>query len=132
MSMSNTNTIMAKWNLLDSMIYKVECTVSKLITLAKENKDELPDAELMIEAATEHLQKENDELKSFRIPEKLIKNGNSYLCPSCKRNIFDIIENDIRFCPGCGKRIILPTVSPYKKFKQANNLVNATENSANN
>lgn len=127
-----SSTIMKKWNVIDSMIYKVESTLSNIAVLAKENRDELPDPEQMILAATEYLQKENDELKSYRIPGKLIKNGDNYICPSCSRAVFDVMENNIRYCSGCGKRIMLPTESPYKKIKQANNLVTTTENHANN
>ena len=126
------NTIMTKWNILDSMIYKVESTLLNIAVFAKENRDELPDPELMILAATESLQKENDELKSYRIPGKLIKNGDNYMCPSCSRVVFDVMEKDIRYCSGCGKRIMLPTKSPYEKIKQANNLVTMTEKQANN
>ena len=67
-----TNYI-AEWNIFDSMIYKAENIVTKITSGIKDSKDELPDAEEMITAATAQLQQENNELKEIRMPGKLIK-----------------------------------------------------------
>ena len=121
--MSNTG-IVTKWNILDSAIFSTEQFISKLVTGVKDSKDELPDPEEMIEAATKELQAENDELKQYRLPGHLIEIGDSYVCPVCKREVSDIEKiknNETKYCNGCGKRIILPQTSPYMKY--VNNLV---------
>ena len=120
-----TNYI-AEWNIFDSMIYKAENIVTKITSGIKDSKDELPDAEEMITAATAQLQQENNELKEIRMPGKLIKHGENYACPDCGREITKpyIIQQEIRFCAGCVKRIVLPYQSPYTTLKQDHNLVN--------
>ena len=120
-----TNYI-AEWNIFDSMIYKAENIVTKITSGIKDSKDELPDAEEMITAATAQLQQENNELKEIRMPGKLIKHGENYACPDCGREISkpDIIQQEIRYCSGCGKRIVLQYQSPYTTLKQDHNLVN--------
>lgn len=126
--MSSTGNVM-KWNIIDSAIFSTEQFISKLVTGIKDSKDELPDPEEMIEAATKELQAENDELKQYRLPGHLIEIGDSYVCPVCKREVSDIESlknNEIKYCNGCGKRIILPQTSPYMKY--ANNLVQGEDN----
>ena len=126
--MSSTGNVM-KWNIIDSAIFSTEQFISKLVTGIKDSKDELPDPEEMIEAATKELQAENDELKQYRLPGHLIEVGDSYVCPVCKREVSDIESlknNEIKYCNGCGKRIILPQTSPYMKY--ANNLVQGEDN----
>lgn len=126
--MSSTG-IVTKWNIIDSAIFSTEQFISKLVTGIKDSKDELPDPEEMIEAATKELQAENDELKQYRLPGHLIEIGDSYVCPVCKREVSDIESlknNEIKYCNGCGKRIILPQISPYMKY--ANNLVQGEDN----
>ena len=120
-----TNYI-AEWNIFDSMIYKAENIVTTITSGIKDSKDELPDAEEMITATTAQLQQENNELKEIRMIGKLIKHGENYACPDCSREITkpDIIQQEIRFCAGCGKRIVLPYQSPYTTLKQDHNLVN--------
>lgn len=126
--MSSTGNVM-KWNIIDSAIFSTEQFISKLVTGIKDSKDELPDPEEMIEAATKELQAENDELKQYRLPGHLIEIGDSYVCPVCKREVSDIESlknNEIKYCNGCGKRIILPHTSPYMKY--VNNLVQGEDN----
>lgn len=126
--MSSTGNV-TKWNIIDSAIFSTEQFISKLVTGVKDSKDELPDPEEMIQAATKELQAENDELKQYRLPGHLIEVGDSYVCPVCKREVSDIESlqnNEIKYCNGCGKRIILPQTSPYMKY--ANNLVQEEDN----
>lgn len=112
-----------KWNVIDTIIYKTENIISRIASGIRESKDELPDPEEMILAATKELQEENDELKKLRIPEKLIKSEIGMMCPICHRVVEDVNENGIRFCSGCGQRIILPRPSPYSRINKENNLV---------
>jgi DNA-directed RNA polymerase subunit RPC12/RpoP len=112
-----TVSIITKWNMVDTIIFKLE-------NLIKDSRDELPDTEEMINAATEELRRENDELKSFRMPGKLVPKGGSYACPNCGREAGQVIEDDVRYCPGCGKRIVLPTPTPYERYRNnVNNMV---------
>ena len=62
------SNIVAKWNILDTFIYKVESALHKKFSIFKENQCELPDAEIMINAATSHLKEENRELKKLSYP----------------------------------------------------------------
>lgn len=126
--MSSTSNI-TKWNIVDSVIFSAEQFILKLVTGIKDSKDDLPDPEEMIQAATKELQAENDELKQYRLPGHLIELGDSYACPVCKRKVSDvesIKNNEIKYCNGCGKRIILPQTSPYIKY--ANNWVKGEDN----
>lgn len=123
--MSSTG-IVTKWNVLDSMIFFVEKLISEVAAGVKDSRDELPEPEEMIVAATKELQKENDELKRYRIPGYLIEQGNRYACPSCRKEVSDmegLKSNVIKYCDSCGKRIILPEkLSPYG-MEYVNNLV---------
>lgn len=127
--MGSTGSV-TKWNIIDSAIFSTEQLILKLVTGIKDSKD--PDPEEMIQAATKELQAENDELKQYRLPGHLIEIGDSYVCPVCKRKVSDNIEsiknNEIKYCNGCGKRIILPQTSPYIKY--ANNLVKREDDKA--
>ena len=49
--MSSTGNV-TKWNIIDSAIFSTEQFISKLVTGVKDSKDELPDPEEMIQAAT--------------------------------------------------------------------------------
>lgn len=68
----------------------------------------MPEPEDMIMAATKHLQEENERLSKYRIPARVIINADEYQCPKCK----EVLDNElfekhkIKFCPGCGKRLI--------------------------
>lgn len=125
----NSISIMTRWNVIDSIIYFAEKSISKLVDSLKNSRDELPDPEEMIIAATRELQKENDELKQYRLPGHLINQGENYICPVCKKEVADIEglkNNKVKYCSGCGKRIIIPQESLYVKY--ANNLVKEEDN----
>lgn len=93
------------WNFLDRTIYKIEELINKVVLYAKDSK-EIPDPEEMILAATQHLQKENEQLKEYRIPGRVIIYEDNYQCPKCK----EVIDNElfekhkVKYCPECGKR----------------------------
>lgn len=96
-----------KWNLLDKTIFSVEEAVKKIIdkTVELTESDEA-DVEMMINAATEHLQKENRRLSSFQFPEQILKKNGKYHCPKCQLQIAAQLINQyhIKYCPGCGQR----------------------------
>lgn len=118
----NRHTVTTKWNIFDSVIFYVEYFISRLVISIKESKDELPDPGEMIEAATKELQEENDALKWYRIPGWLVKQGDVYMCPNCTRKLTDVARQCIKYCPGCGKRIIEPSISHYRNSNYVNNM----------
>lgn len=103
------NNIAAKWNILDTLIYKTESTLHKKFSIFKENQNRLPDAEIMINAAINHLEEENRELKKLSYPKPVIKSGEDYFCPNskCHLKIPDILieQYQIKYCTECGQRI---------------------------
>lgn len=109
------SNIAAKWNLLDTIIYKVETTMIKLSNAIKENRDELPDPEEMIAVATEQLQAENKLLKKKEYPGIIKYENGHYYCPDCNELISgDMITRKKKYCPECGKRIVM-SVPYYEK-----------------
>lgn len=97
------SNIAARWNALDSFIYKIESGVTRLLNAVKDGQEELPDPEEMILAATEQLQQENEQLKKKTYPGKIIVENDGYYCPDCHERLSQIKK----FCPECGKRIVL-------------------------
>ncbi|MGN0307113.1 MAG: hypothetical protein ACI4DN_02735 [Lachnospiraceae bacterium] len=95
------------FNFADKVIYSVEAVILKAIHLIKQESS--PDPEEMIAAATQHLQEENEELKDYMIPEKLIYNRQdyTYLCPKCGEKLSqELVEKyKIKCCVECGKRL---------------------------
>lgn len=89
----------ANWNKLDSFIFFCE---SKIKNIIGEQKEDEPDVELMIQAETEHLRNENENLKKREIPVYLIEEGGKYCCPKCGEEIAD----SVKYCPNCGHRVI--------------------------
>lgn len=111
LSMSN---IAVRWNALDSIIYKIESGAAKLADAVKESRDELPDPEEMIQAATKQLQIENELLKKREYPSILKYEDGSYYCPDCHELISrELIDQKKKYCPECGKRITLSTSYAY-------------------
>lgn len=89
----------ANWNCLDSFIYFCERKIRDIIT---EQKEEEPDVELMIQAETKHLRRENENLKRREIPIYLTEEGDKFFCPKCRTEIVD----DVKYCPECGHRVM--------------------------
>lgn len=106
--MTNIN-IAAKWNIIDTLIYKTEFALHKIFNTFKENQYGLPDTEIMIDAATSHLKEENRKLKKLSYPKPVIRSGEDYFCPNpkCHLKIPDILmeQYQIKYCIECGQRI---------------------------
>ncbi len=105
---------MHKWNYLDRIIHAAEQRIHIFFGNIREEGDVTP--EEMILAATSVLQEENEILKSYQIPARIVEKD-GYYCPKCKCRLHaDLIEvYDIRHCPECGKR--------FFRFEKANNPV---------
>lgn len=101
------SNIVTRWNTFDIIIYHTEQIIYKFKKYLK-NREE-PNAEEMIEAATEQLTKENNALKKLYYPGHLLCIENKYYCPHCKKEITQqlIEEYKIKHCVECGKRLIL-------------------------
>lgn len=96
------------WNIVDIAIFAIEKYIHAIIECISSSSDTV-DPEEMILAATAHLQNENEELKVYRIPEKVITLGNNqYACPKCKEVVHRelLINYKIKYCPECGKRFL--------------------------
>lgn len=89
----------ANWNRLDSFIYLCESKIKDIIT---EQKEDEPDVELMIQAETEYLRRENEDLKKREFPTYLIEEDGRYFCPKCRMEILDAVK----YCPNCGHRVM--------------------------
>ena len=87
------------WNKIDSLIFFCE---SKIKDIILEQKEEEPDVELMIQVETEHLRRENEDLKRREIPVSLIEEGGTYFCPKCGIEIMDAVK----YCSNCGHRVM--------------------------
>lgn len=98
-------TVTGKWNVFDIMIHRAEMCIERIKKEVNDSKDEVPEPEVMIKAATEYLQKENKQLKDRLYPEKLIIKYGNYYCPECHEQLLPATVK--KFCPECGKRIIL-------------------------
>lgn len=124
------NNPAAKWNLFDSFLYKIESVFTKLVSELKKDENTLPDPEEMITAATKYLKEENDHLKKKEYPGTLkIKNG-KYFCPDCRTEIPTLIikECHTKYCPECGKRIMLTTPYHYATSHRNMSLGEGTTN----
>lgn len=89
----------ANWNRLDSFIFFCESKIRGIVT---EQKEEEPDVELMIEAETEYLRRENEDLKKREIPVYLIEEDGQFFCPKCRIEIKDAVK----YCQNCGHRVM--------------------------
>ena len=105
--------IIKEWNQIDSFFSRLDSLMEKISgCFAKE----MPDVELMIEAETNYLKKENGLLKNLQFPKAIEKSENTYLCPNskCHTKILDILieEYGVKHCPECGQRIF---INEYRK-----------------
>ncbi len=93
----------ANWNLLDSIIFFCENKLHQVKEAVRDSKEPEPDVELMIQAETEHLKTENENLKERERPLRLIKNAGEYFCPKCQ---YKLSERQVKYCANCGHRVI--------------------------
>lgn len=102
--------ITQKWNLFDRIIFKIENGFVWLWEQFIEISEKDVDTELIIDAALKHLEEENRSLKKLQYPGLIICESDKYLCPCCRHKIASELVKTykIKFCPECGKRIILP------------------------
>lgn len=109
---------MQKWNAVDKIIFYFENKISDLfgVSYATSHKKDDIDVETIIAAETDHLREENEKLKRLQRPGRIICKDDSYECPHCENKIVNELldEYRIKFCPECGKRIILP--APVETF----------------
>lgn len=68
------------------------------------SREEEPDVELMIQAETEHLRIENENLKKRETPVYLSERDGQYFCPKCGTVVK---TGSIRYCLNCGQRVML-------------------------
>lgn len=98
-----------EWNYIDQLIYSFESFLKRGGEYAASHKKENIDVETMIEAETEYLKSENEELKKLQMPGRIICEDTKFYCPHCQEEIHSLLieKYQIKFCPECGKRIIL-------------------------
>lgn len=123
-------SVTQKWNAADKFIFYIENKISDLfgVSYATSHKDDDVDVETIIAAETEHLREENEKLKQLQRPGRVICNEDGYACPNCENQIANELldEYGIKFCPECGKRIILfvPVEISYATSHKVENNVN--------
>ena len=102
--MTNYAKYTRRWNIVDQIFYTIEKTIKsayEVICDAASGSGE-PDVELIIEAETKHLQRENERLKKRDIPIYLIEEENKVICPKCRAQQQSI---DVKYCCNCGHRV---------------------------
>lgn len=106
-----------KWNYFDQLIYFIESFLNHERKYVASHKEEDVDAETMIAAETQYLKSENEKLKKLQIPGRIICADTKFYCPHCQKEIHSllIVKYQIKFCPECGKRIILSKPCDFMK-----------------
>lgn len=92
----------SRWNIVDQIFYTIENTIKSLNEGIFDAASEEPDVELIIEAETEYLQRENERLKKRDIPVYLIEKENKVICPKCHAQQQNI---NVKYCYNCGHRV---------------------------
>lgn len=91
-----------KWNMVDRCIYYCENHIRKASRFLSDQLDDQVDAEMMIDAETQHLREENEALKVREFPVYMLREGELYICPKCHETL---CEND-KYCCNCGHRVM--------------------------
>lgn len=91
------------WNIIDQMIFMVEKVIKTILDGIHNSSSEEPDVELMIAAATEYLQHENERLKKREMPVYLVEEENRFICPKCQAQQQN---SEVKYCFNCGHRVI--------------------------
>lgn len=92
----------SRWNIVDQIFYTIEKTIKSVQEGICDAASGEPDVELMIEAETKHLQRENERLKKRDIPVYLIEEENKVICPKCQTQQPNV---DVKYCCNCGHRV---------------------------
>lgn len=92
-------SIVREWNTFDILIMKIERLIHSFNFA---DMSDQVDVETMIAAETEHLQKENENLKARETPLYMLEEDAKYMCPKCQ---MPLQEND-RYCSNCGHRVM--------------------------
>ncbi len=98
----------ANWNRFDSFLFFCENKISRAKAVISNSREEEPDVELMIQAETEHLRIENENLKKRETPVYLNEEEGRYFCPKCQ---MEIMNANAKYCPNCGHRVMKPVSS---------------------
>lgn len=100
--------ISSKWNIVDTVIFKIENAANNLINSWKESREPEPDVEEIIAAETQFLKSENEKYKKMQYPTELIIIDDKKYCPECNIEI----PNDYygKCCFDCGQRIKRKTI----------------------
>lgn len=92
----------SNWNLLDSIIFFCENKLHQVREAVRDSKEAEPDVELMIQAETEYLRTENENLKKREIPVYMIEEDGTCFCPKCRNKL----SPQVRYCANCGHRVM--------------------------
>lgn len=95
--------ISPKWNVVDTLIYKIEKVIGTIVDQWRESKDPEPDVEEIIAAETQHLTEENEEYKKMCYPAELVFKEDKLYCPRCSVEIPEAYSG--KCCYDCGQRL---------------------------
>lgn len=95
--------ISPKWNVVDTIIYRIEKMIKTIIDQWKESKDPEPDVEEIIAAETQHLKEENEEYKKMLYPADVVILEDKTYCPRCNVEIPKTFDG--KCCSDCGQRL---------------------------
>ena len=98
------DSLMTKFNIVDRFMYRIDGLFDEIKTATQELRESSKaNPQEMIEAATNHLEEENKQLKNREYPVKAIVKDDKYFCPKCE---YEIIKSDVGFyCKNCGQKI---------------------------
>ena len=113
-NLSMSFDLFSNWNIIDRLIYAVESAWKSLLEGISSSSLKEPDAETMIAVETDYLRRENENLKKREIPLYLIEEERHIICPKCKAQLSD---PDIKYCAGCGQRVIRHIAADRYKVK---------------
>ena len=92
----------SRWNIVDQIFFTIENIIKSVHEGICDAASGEPDVELIIEAETKYLQRENERLKKRDIPVYLIEEENKVICPKCQTQQQSI---DVKYCCNCGHRV---------------------------